>query len=126
MINVLLHAQKFILVVGNLEFFVWAKRFSLKLKVTKKNVNFLNKNGFILILVWLKLKQLLLMTEWEFDSSSGYHYNQSNSLYYDPNSGFYYSDAIGTEFFFLIFIRSYFIPFLSILVLLYGITVYFT
>ncbi|KAK6946145.1 OCRE domain [Dillenia turbinata] len=31
---------------------------------------------------------------WEYDSSTGYYYNQ-NGLYYDPNSGFYFSDAIG-------------------------------
>ncbi|KAG6762742.1 hypothetical protein POTOM_033261 [Populus tomentosa] len=42
-----------------------------------------------------KLTQLLMMTEWDYDSTSGYYYNQSNGLHYDPNSGFYYSDAIG-------------------------------
>uniref|UniRef100_A0A5B6ZKE1 Putative WW domain-binding protein 4 n=1 Tax=Davidia involucrata TaxID=16924 RepID=A0A5B6ZKE1_DAVIN len=33
--------------------------------------------------------------EWEFDSTSGYYYNQSNGCSYDPNSGFYYTDALG-------------------------------
>ncbi|CAN4112243.1 unnamed protein product [Withania somnifera] len=33
--------------------------------------------------------------EWEYDSSSAYHYNQSNGCYYDPNSSFYYTDALG-------------------------------
>ncbi|CAK7329828.1 unnamed protein product [Dovyalis caffra] len=33
--------------------------------------------------------------KWDYDSTSGYYYNQSNGLHYDPNSGFYYSDAIG-------------------------------
>ncbi|GMI74536.1 Zinc-finger and OCRE domain-containing Protein 1 [Hibiscus trionum] len=33
--------------------------------------------------------------DWEYDSSSGYYYNQNNGLCYDPKSGFYYSDAIG-------------------------------
>lgn len=42
-----------------------------------------------------ELIQLLMMTEWDYDSTSGYYYNQSNGLHYDPNSGFYYSDAIG-------------------------------
>ncbi|KAK8518810.1 hypothetical protein V6N13_017922 [Hibiscus sabdariffa] len=32
--------------------------------------------------------------DWEYDSSSGYYYNQNNGLCYDPKSGFYYSDAI--------------------------------
>ncbi|XP_011000056.1 PREDICTED: RNA-binding protein 5 isoform X2 [Populus euphratica] len=41
------------------------------------------------------VKRLLMMTEWDYDSTSGYYYNQSNGLHYDPNSGFYYSDAIG-------------------------------
>ncbi|XWS68000.1 hypothetical protein CRYUN_Cryun04dG0052500 [Craigia yunnanensis] len=36
-----------------------------------------------------------IVSYWDFDSSSGYYYNQSNGLYYDPKSGFYYSDAIG-------------------------------
>ncbi|KAA8545915.1 hypothetical protein F0562_020634 [Nyssa sinensis] len=33
--------------------------------------------------------------EWEYDSASGYYYNQSNGCHYDPNSGFYYTDALG-------------------------------
>ncbi|KDP38223.1 hypothetical protein JCGZ_04866 [Jatropha curcas] len=33
--------------------------------------------------------------EWEYDSTSGYYYSQSNGLHYDPKSGFYYSDAVG-------------------------------
>ncbi|EYU37706.1 hypothetical protein ABFS83_02G031100 [Erythranthe nasuta] len=33
--------------------------------------------------------------EWEYESSSGYYYNQKTSCYYDPNSGFYYTDALG-------------------------------
>ncbi|KHG15809.1 WW domain-binding 4 [Gossypium arboreum] len=33
--------------------------------------------------------------DWDYDSSSGYYYNQNNELYFDPKSGFYYSDAIG-------------------------------
>jgi WW domain-binding protein 4 len=33
--------------------------------------------------------------EWEFESSTGYYYNQSTFCYYDPNSGFYYTDALG-------------------------------
>ncbi|KAJ0077053.1 hypothetical protein Patl1_36186 [Pistacia atlantica] len=35
-----------------------------------------------------------LMTEWDYDGTSGYYFNSSNGLYYDPKSGFYYSDAI--------------------------------
>jgi len=38
-----------------------------------------------------------MMTEWEYDSTSGYYYNKSNGFYNDPNSGFYYSDAVGME-----------------------------
>ncbi|XP_057965191.1 zinc finger protein ZOP1 [Malania oleifera] len=33
--------------------------------------------------------------EWDYDSTSGYYYNQATGCYYDPNSGFYYSDSIG-------------------------------
>lgn len=33
--------------------------------------------------------------EWEYDSSSGYYFNQSTGLFYDAKSGFYYSDTIG-------------------------------
>ncbi|GFP84547.1 ww domain-binding protein 4 [Phtheirospermum japonicum] len=33
--------------------------------------------------------------EWEYESSTGYYYNQKTSCYYDPNSGFYYTDALG-------------------------------
>lgn len=38
-----------------------------------------------------------MITEWDYDSTSGYYCNESNGLYYDPKSGFYYSDAIGME-----------------------------
>lgn len=38
-----------------------------------------------------------MITEWDYDGTSGYYYNESNGLYYDPKSGFYYSDAIGME-----------------------------
>lgn len=48
-------------------------------------------------MVLFKLIQLSMMTEWEFDSTSGYYYNESNGFYYDSNSGFYYCDALGTE-----------------------------
>lgn len=33
--------------------------------------------------------------KWQYDSSSGYYYHQSNGFCYDANSGFYFSDAIG-------------------------------
>ncbi|PIN20454.1 Spliceosomal protein FBP21 [Handroanthus impetiginosus] len=33
--------------------------------------------------------------DWEYDSSSGYYYNQTTDYHYDPNSGFYYTDALG-------------------------------
>ncbi|KAF5202938.1 Zinc finger protein zop1 [Thalictrum thalictroides] len=33
--------------------------------------------------------------DWEFDSTSGYFFNQASSYYYDCNSGLYYSDALG-------------------------------
>lgn len=33
--------------------------------------------------------------DWEYESSSGYYYNQRTSCYYDPNSGFFYTDSIG-------------------------------
>ncbi|KAM7479211.1 hypothetical protein LguiA_027424 [Lonicera macranthoides] len=33
--------------------------------------------------------------EWEYESATGYYYNQRNGCYYDPNSGFYYTDALG-------------------------------
>ncbi|KAE8716698.1 Detected protein of unknown function [Hibiscus syriacus] len=36
-----------------------------------------------------------LDADWEYDSSSGYYYNQNNGLCYDSKSGFYYSDDIG-------------------------------
>lgn len=37
------------------------------------------------------------MTDWEFDSATGYYYDQRNNCHYDPNSGFYYTDAIGID-----------------------------
>ncbi|KAE8721781.1 pentatricopeptide repeat-containing protein [Hibiscus syriacus] len=51
----------------------------------------LNKMDQQLPLVALLVK---FDAEWEYDSSSGYYYNQNNGLCYDPKSGFYYSDAI--------------------------------
>lgn len=36
-----------------------------------------------------------MLTDWEFDSATGYYYDQRNGCHYDPNSGFYYTDAIG-------------------------------
>ncbi|XP_073310010.1 zinc finger protein ZOP1-like [Primulina huaijiensis] len=33
--------------------------------------------------------------DWEYESSSGYYYNQRTNCYYDPNSGFFYTDSIG-------------------------------
>ncbi|KAH6772648.1 C2H2 and C2HC zinc fingers superfamily protein [Perilla frutescens var. hirtella] len=33
--------------------------------------------------------------EWEYDSSSGYYYNETTGYHYDPNSGFYYTDSLG-------------------------------
>lgn len=33
--------------------------------------------------------------EWEYDSASGYYYNQNNGCHYDPKSGFYYTDSLG-------------------------------
>lgn len=53
----------------------------------------------IFLIVFFKLIQLPMMTEWELDSTSGYYYNESNGFYYDSSSGFYYSDAIGTDWF---------------------------
>lgn len=66
---------------------------------------YLEKHAFLCgeSLVLLKLIQLCLMTEWQYDSSSGYYYHQSNGFCYDANSGFYFSDAIGIESFHLIF-----------------------
>lgn len=37
------------------------------------------------------------MADWEFDSATGYYYDQRNGCHYDPNSGFYYTDAIGID-----------------------------
>lgn len=36
-----------------------------------------------------------ISADWEFDSATGYYYDQRNNCHYDPNSGFYYTDAIG-------------------------------
>lgn len=36
-----------------------------------------------------------MVIEWEYESATGYYYNQRNGCYYDPNSGFYYTDALG-------------------------------
>lgn len=67
---------------------------------------YLKKHAFLVIdeyflfqlhYLLLKLIQLQLMTEWQYNSTSGYYYNQSNGFYYDANSGFYYSDAIGID-----------------------------
>ncbi|KAG9155630.1 hypothetical protein Leryth_017042 [Lithospermum erythrorhizon] len=33
--------------------------------------------------------------DWEYQTSSGYYYNQSNGSYFDPNSGFYYTHSLG-------------------------------
>lgn len=82
-----------------------------KKKVLQYRSN-LNKNGFILILSLFKLKQLWMMTEWEYDSTSGYYYNQTNGFYYDSSSGFYYSDTIGTDWKIVGLVSNYLIPFL--------------
>lgn len=47
-----------------------------------------------------------MMTEWEFESATGYYYNQRNGCYYDPNSGFYYTDALGKMTYKWIFLGS--------------------
>ncbi|CAH1425980.1 unnamed protein product [Lactuca virosa] len=39
--------------------------------------------------------QFTMYGEWEYDTSAGYFYNQTNGCYYDPKSGFFYTNALG-------------------------------
>ncbi|KAL2923980.1 Zinc finger protein ZOP1 [Bienertia sinuspersici] len=36
-----------------------------------------------------------MVAAWEYDSTSGYYYDQHTGITYDPKSGFYYSDVLG-------------------------------
>lgn len=52
-----------------------------------------------LVYILLNSESVFMITEWEYDSSSGYYYNQTDGCYYDPNSGFYYTESLGMGYY---------------------------